>query len=58
MKRYCVSLEDTFCRDVEVEAETEVEAIEKALAADWHEQDWCDGHKPRVLEAFERTEGD
>lgn len=56
MERYRVSLEDTFCRDVEVEAESEAEAIKKAPAADWYEQDWCDGHEPRVIEVSELTD--
>jgi len=57
MKRYCVSLEDTFCRDVEVQAESEADAIRKALNANWDEQDWCDGHRPRVVGASEIDEG-
>jgi len=54
MKHYRVSIEDTFCRDVEVNATTCEEAMEKAIAKDWHEQDWCDGHEPRVSGVWER----
>jgi hypothetical protein len=42
-------IENRFCRDVEVEAETEREAIAKATAADWDEEDWCDGHELEVV---------
>jgi hypothetical protein len=55
MKKYRVSLQGTFCRDVFLEAESAEAAKAKAAEADYDEEDWCpgEGHPSRVTVVVE-----
>lgn len=56
MVKYRVSIENTFCRDVFVEAQDAAEAEKKALEEDYNDDDWCEGHELRVTDVKECDE--
>ena len=55
MKKYRVSIQHEFCRDVFLEAETPEEAKALATEEDYDEDDWCigDGHATAITGAVE-----
>ena len=55
MKKYRVSIEGTFCRDVLLEAENAEAAKAQAVEADYDDEDWCpgEGHPSAVTAVAE-----